>query len=190
MFFWNITSAIVLLGALYFPTNSDLLFSSETKMLTWTIGNFSQMLPKFIVENFMVRLFFLNSFRSILFSLKFCDKVLLTQKYPMNPGKQVKKKKNYIQTQGWKTTLSTIFDCHWKSTVGLIGTKTSSLFHHHIASHHITLLELVSANTILWGTIFINIHAMTFYCVSRTLKMMWASLLHVDDVMIQSDNTH
>ena len=41
----------------------------------------------------MVRLFFLNSFRSILFSLKFCDKVLLTQKYPMNPGKQVKKKK-------------------------------------------------------------------------------------------------
>ena len=79
---------------MYFPTNSDLLFSSETKMLTWKIDNFSQMWPKFIVENFMVRLFFLNSFRSIVFSLKFCDKVVLTQKYPMNPGKQVKKKQN------------------------------------------------------------------------------------------------
>ena len=174
---------------MYFPTNSDLLFSSERKMLTWKIGNFSQMGPKFIVENFMVRLFFLNSFRSIGFFFKFCDKVLLTQKYPMNPGKQVKKQKQNIQTQGRKTTLSTIFYCHWKSTVGLIGTKTSSLYPHHIASHHITLLELVSANTILWGSIFVNIHAMTFYCVSRTLKLMWAPLLPVDDVMIQSDIT-
>jgi hypothetical protein len=110
------------------------------------------MWPKFIVENFMVRLFFLNSFRSIVFSLKFCDKVVLTQKYPMNLGKQVKKKqkqkqKQNIQTQGRKTTLSTIFDCHWKSTVDLIG--TSSLYPHHMASNHITLLELVRANTIL-----------------------------------------
>ena len=164
----------------------QIFFSSETKMLTWNREIFHKCCKQFIVENFRVRLFFLNSFRSIVFSLKFCDTILLTEKYFMIPGKQTEKNKQTNKYTDTKMKDHPVND-FWLSLEEHDGLDRDENVKALPAPYYVTSYCIGRACDCKYYSVRNNIHAMTFYCVSRTLKMMWAPLLPVDDVMIQSD---